>query len=329
MEKVLLLGARGYLGAALREAYPGAACPDVDIADARAVAEALDREEPDIVINAAGKTGRPNIDWCEEHKEETLRSNLTGPLVLLEECRKRGIYWVHLSSGCIYEGTGPGSSLSPDPLPRGEGFSEDDPPNFFGSFYSRVKGWCDQILREFTDPADPARRGGILILRLRMPFDGSVSERNLLVKLQKYSKVLDVQNSLTYLPDFLDAARILITRRRTGIYNIVNPGTISPYEIMVMQRNTLSPRLSAVAPGAKVEERERVRGLPPSPAAAGEGRGVRKIERLTLADLPSVVSTARSNCVLATGKLRAEGIILPDVRTRVEEALRKARLVSC
>ncbi len=303
MERILIFGARGYLGGVFREAYPDAVCPDVDIADARAVAEIFDREKPDVVINAAGKTGRPNIDWCEEHKEETLRSNLTGPLVLLEECGKSNIYWVHLSSGCIYEGDGRKNSLSPGERDRVrgsvEGFTEDDPPNFFGSFYSRVKGWCDQILREFVDPRNG--RGGILILRLRMPFDGSPNERNLLMKLRKYAKVLDVQNSITYLPDFLEAAKTLIARRRTGIFNIVNPGTISPYEIMMMYEkiveNSLSPR-----------ERVRVRG--------------RAVERLLLKDLPSVVRAARSNCVLSTEKLRREGIVLPDVHQRVKEAVR-------
>ena len=28
---------------------------------------------PDFVINAAGKTGRPNVDWCEDHKQEVIR----------------------------------------------------------------------------------------------------------------------------------------------------------------------------------------------------------------------------------------------------------------
>ena len=82
----------------------------VDIADAGALGEVLEKEKPDIVINTAGKTGRPNIDWCEEHKVETLRSNVAGPLLLLEECAKRNIYWVHLSSGCVYEGDNNGKN---------------------------------------------------------------------------------------------------------------------------------------------------------------------------------------------------------------------------
>ena len=59
---------------------------------------------PEVVINCAGKTGRPNVDWCDAHPDETLRVNVTGAITLLEECRRLGIYLVHLSSGCIYEG---------------------------------------------------------------------------------------------------------------------------------------------------------------------------------------------------------------------------------
>ena len=65
--------------------FPDAQTPNVDIATKHEIALSLD-EQPDIVINCAGKTGHPNVDWCEDHKMETLRSNVTGPLVLLEEC---------------------------------------------------------------------------------------------------------------------------------------------------------------------------------------------------------------------------------------------------
>lgn len=271
---ILVFGPRGYLGQQFLELYPGAVPSNVDIADPSAVAAELDARKPDVVINAAGKTGRPNVDWCEEHKEETIRGNVTGPLVLLEECGKREVFWVHLSSGCIYEG-GKG----------GEGFSEEDPPNFAGSFYARSKAWADQILREFP----------VLILRLRMPFDGSASERSLLMKLRKYSKVLDVDNSLTYVPDFLMAARILIEHRRTGIYNVVNPGAISPFRIMELYREIVDQD--------------------------------HRFERLTLDRLRGVVKAGRSNCVLSTAKLAEEGMRLRPIEDAVREALQALRAV--
>ena len=266
--KILVFGAKGYLGEQFLKMYPDAVAAHADIADPVAVASALDQHRPDVVINTAGKTGKPNIDWCEDHKEETVRSNVTGPLVLLDACQKRGIYLVHLSSGCIYEGDN-----------GGRGFSEEDMPNFSGSFYSRTKIWSDQILKEFP----------VLLLRLRMPFDDAMHDRSLIKKLSRYSRVLDVENSITYLPDFLEAAGQLISRRATGVYNVVNPGTISPYRIMELYREIVDP--------------------------------AHAMERLTLDHLSEVVRAGRSNCILDTAKLSGEGITMRPVEEAVRLAL--------
>ena len=158
MTKIIIFGGNGYLGGKLKEMYPGAFMPIIDIADPLTVRAVLDEVQPDVVINAAGKTGKPNVDWCEDHKEETLRGNVTGPLVLLEECMKRGHYLVHIGSGCIYTG------------PKAGGYTEEDEPNFTGSFYSLTKAMSDRLLRPFP----------VLQLRIRMPFDGTKSKRNLM-----------------------------------------------------------------------------------------------------------------------------------------------------
>jgi 3,5-epimerase/4-reductase len=268
-ERVLVFGGRGFMGGYFRSAYPGATISDADVADRAAVAAALEAARPEVVINCAGKTGRPNVDWCEDHKAETLRANVTGALIVLEECLARGTYLVHLSSGCIYEGDN-----------GGEGFTEEDAPNYWGSFYSRTKAWADQILRDF-----PA-----LTLRLRMPFDGSLSERNLLTKLRKYRRVLTEPNSLTYLPDFFATAARLIERRATGVYNLVNEGAISPFEVMTRYRELVDP--------------------------------AHEFEPLPLRQLGEVTRAGRSNCLLSTAKLRAEGVQMPPVRDAVDRALR-------
>jgi 3,5-epimerase/4-reductase len=267
-ERLLVLGGKGFIGQNLLALLPGAISANVDIADPVAVARALDERKPAVVINCAGKTGRPNIDWCETHKAETLRSNVTGALVVLQECLKRGLYLVHLSSGCIYQGDN-----------NGAGFSEADPPNYSGSFYSRTKAWSDQMLREFP----------VLTLRLRMPFDGSRSERNLIVKLLKYPRVLTAANSMTHLGDFIEAAWRLIRRRARGVYNIVNEGAISPFEIMTRYRELVDTQ-HTFAP-------------------------------LGLEQLREVATAGRSNCLLSTAKLRGEGIQLPPIRDAVDRAL--------
>ena len=258
------------MGQKLTQAYPDAILPEVDIANQVSVNEALDRHAPDVVINAAGKTGRPNVDWCEDNKEATIRSNVLGPLVLLDACSKRGIYWVHFSTGCIYEG-------GPDQL-----FTEEDAPNFTGSYYSRTKGWTDQMLKEFP---------GVLQLRVRMPFDEEPGDRNLITKLTRYPKVLDVPNSISYIPDVVSVAQQLIAKRAEGIYNVVNPGAISPYEIMELYKEIVDP--------------------------------AHEFERLTLEDLPNEVKAGRSNCVLSTAKLEGEGINLMSAEEAVRSALEK------
>ncbi len=268
MDKVLIFGGKGYIAAHLKTVYPDAVLPSVDICDEVAVQKILDSEKPTVVINAAGKTGRPNVDWCEDHKLETIMSNVHGPLVLLKACADRSIYWVHIGSGCTYEGTN-----------GGKGFTEEDPPNFSGSFYARSKAWIDQILKEFP----------VLQLRLRMPFDSSDQPRNLINKLRRYTKILDEQNSLTYLPDFLKVITTLVAKRKTGIYNVTNPGTISPFQIMQKYKDMVDPSLS--------------------------------FERLTVDHLADVVKAGRSNCILSSEKLIREGIELLPVGTAVDEAL--------
>jgi 3,5-epimerase/4-reductase len=266
---VMILGPKGYLGQQFKSLYPDAATPLVDIADAVAVRRVLEEASPEVVVNCAGRCGSPNVDWCEDHKLETVHGNVLGPLVLLEACSRRGAYLVHLSSGCIYEGDG-----------GGRGFTEADAPNFAGSFYSRSKTWADQILMEFP----------VLALRLRMPFDGSTSERSLIMKLRKYKRVLTSKNSLTHLPDFLRAADTLIRKRATGVYNVVNPGAISPFELMTMYREIVDP--------------------------------AHAFEPLAEEQLGEVTKAGRSNCLLSVDRLAREGIELPPVRQAAESALR-------
>ena len=260
------------MGQLFLKTFAGSIGSEEDIADQAAVRRVLEEQKPDVVINAAGKTGKPNVDWCETHKLETLRANVTGPLILLEETQRIGAKLVHMSSGCIYAGDNGGG-----------GFKEEDEPNFHGSYYARTKGWADQMLKEFD----------VLILRIRMPFDGSVHPRTLVGKLLKYTRVLDEPNSITYIPDFIDAAKKLIEKGKSGIYNITNPGAISPYEIMMRYKEVVD--------------------------------STHQFERLTLDRLGEVVKAGRSNCVLSTEKLEKEGIRMQSVQDAVAEAMNQLK----
>lgn len=95
---------------------------------------------PTHVFNAAGVTGRPNVDWCESHKVETIRTNVVGTLTLADVCRAKGIVMINYATGCIFEYD------TDHPEGSGIGFKEEDTPNFVGSFYSKTKAMVSQSL---------------------------------------------------------------------------------------------------------------------------------------------------------------------------------------
>ncbi|RZR70901.1 hypothetical protein BHM03_00002143 [Ensete ventricosum] len=47
--------------------------------------------KPTHVFNAAGMAGRPNIDWCESRKQETIRTDVVGTLTLADVCREHDL----------------------------------------------------------------------------------------------------------------------------------------------------------------------------------------------------------------------------------------------
>ena len=212
--KYLIFGKNGWLASKSNKFLEDSHVSDVDITDLTAIRKELDEKKPEVVINAAGITGRPNIDWCEEHKLETVAGNVTGPLNILQACQERKLYWVHLGSGCIFQGN--------------KGWKEEDeasPP----SFYSLTKYWVDSILKHFP----------VLIIRLRLPIDIEPSSRNLIDKLIKYPQVIDSENSVTVIPDLLDVTKKLIDKKRIGIYHVVNPGILRPSELMELYKKEI------------------------------------------------------------------------------------------
>ncbi len=107
------------------------------ISDARtenreSLAAELDKFKPTHVINAAGVTGRPNVDWCEDHKQETIRANVIGVLNVADLCAQRNIHHLLYATGCIFE-------YDDKHTIGGQGFLETDKPNFHASYYSHTK----------------------------------------------------------------------------------------------------------------------------------------------------------------------------------------------
>ena len=246
----------------------------------------LIRIGPDILINCAGYTGKPNVDACETDKANCLAGNAVLPGVIAEACDKIGITWGHVSSGCIFTGK----------RVDGAGFSEQDPPNFSFrqnncSFYSGTKALGEEIL------ADVDR---CYIWRLRIPFSNIDSPRNYLSKLMRYDTLLEAENSLSELNEFVAAALdCFALNLEFGIYNLTNPGSVTTSEVAAMIRES---------------------GVSHKQFQFFDSES----EFMRLA-----AKAPRSNCVLDSSKAVAAGLRLTPVHTALQRSLNQWHPQTC
>ena len=106
----LVLGSTGYVGkyflkyiSSLGEDVRGLSRVDFDYTDESKLT-LLKEVKPKFLINAAGYTGKPNVDACEYDKAECLLGIQYYPEEFEQHAKKFGIPWGHVSSGCIYSG---------------------------------------------------------------------------------------------------------------------------------------------------------------------------------------------------------------------------------
>mmetsp|Transcript_26191 Transcript_26191/g.37552 ORF Transcript_26191/g.37552 Transcript_26191/m.37552 type:complete len:314 (+) Transcript_26191:82-1023(+) len=194
--------------------------------DRSAVEAELDSFAPTHVLMAAGITGRPNIDWCEDHKPDTIRTNVIGTLNIADLCYLKGIHCTIYATGCIFKYD------DAHPLGSGIGFKEEDFPNFAESFYSETKGYMEQLLKCYSN---------CLVLRVRMPISDDLNHRNFVTKIAKYERVVNIPNSMTVLYEMLPASLYMAKAGLTGVYNFTNPGVISHNQVLDLYTKYIDP----------------------------------------------------------------------------------------
>jgi 3,5-epimerase/4-reductase len=225
--RVLVFGTTGWIGGMFSRktahtVIPATTRPE----DKEACREEIRRISPDSVCAFIGRTHGPGcgtIDYLEEPGRlvENMRDNYLAPMRLAEICDAEGIHFAYLGTGCIYTYT-----------EEKRIFTEEDPPNFFGSSYSILKGYTDQEIRRYRTT---------LQLRIRMPISSEPSPRNLINKLVAYSKICSIPNSMTVLDDMWPILDRMIECKETGTYNMTNPGVVEHNWILEQWRAIVNP----------------------------------------------------------------------------------------
>jgi dTDP-4-dehydrorhamnose reductase len=264
--KIIVLG-QGYLGKKIAN-YFNCQVFGNRIFTQKCVDDIISIEKPDVIINCIGKTGRPNIDWCEDNRQQTFFSNVVVPTYIHNSCVANNAKMIHIGSGCTYQGNN-----------EGRGYGEDDNPNWDGNYYAWSKIVSERYLSSFD----------VLQLRIRMPFFYDRDPRNLLTKLLKYTKIVEADNSITYIPDMLTALKALIQKNATGIYNVVNRDGITHGRILHHYQKISGNNLN--------------------------------YKLVDVSELNNLTKVRRSNCVLSLKKLDDIGIYMPSAIDAMERCI--------
>ena len=220
--KILVLGKRGWLGTMfydylVEQGVDVVECSHHDI-------NAFQILEPDIthVINFAAST---NIDWCEKNKNRAFWNNVVGAVNIAKVCKMAGAKHIFISSACIFQSKDVSDIKFENSLPQP------------GCFYTETKLMAEKLLREI----DP----DVLIVRPRLPISEVSHPRNTLNKIAKYPRLLNCQESVTVVEDFLPKLYELIVGDMSGTFNIVNEGTVSPAEMGTLAGFNFTPYTKA------------------------------------------------------------------------------------
>jgi dTDP-4-dehydrorhamnose reductase len=215
MNKDILILGKGFIGERLQRAF-NCRITDAWIKSYKDAEKIIKKYKPRIIINCIGINGKRNVDDCELDIDGVLLANSFIPVILAEAALRNNIKLVHFSSGCIFNFD----------YKNDKPIKEDNQDYFFKLFYSRSKIYAERAIEKL------ARDYNILILRIRIPLINEKHPKNLLDKLLKYNKVIDIPNSVTYIPDFIKALKHLLKINAKGIYNVVNKGGLRYPKLM-------------------------------------------------------------------------------------------------
>jgi len=177
--KILIFGKNGWLGNIF---YNYLIKKEIDVTHCHQDINTIQSIDPGItvVVNFAASA---NIDWCEKNKNRTFWNNVLGAVNIARVCKTANVKHVFISSACVLQSKDENDIRYEDSIPAP------------ACFYTETKLMAEKLIKEI-DPDS-------LIIRLRLPISEVSHPRNTLNKLASYKKLIDCQESVTVVEDFI------------------------------------------------------------------------------------------------------------------------------
>ena len=184
----------------------------LDIRQRDEVEHAIVSIQPDIVYLTAALT---NVDYCEEHPEESYQVNVTGVQNVVDATNRAGARLVFFSSDYIFDGcSGP--------------YHEDSTPCPICE-YGRQKLLAEQLIARSSR--------NYLIIRTTVVYAWEGQGKNFVVRLlkalsddQEVRVPLDQVSNPTYAPNLAEASIELAENNLQEVFHVVGPERASRYE---------------------------------------------------------------------------------------------------
>ncbi len=217
--RVLIIGASGQLGSALRHTFADHTLltpshRELDMSQPQAI-KAVRELAPDVVLLPGAYT---NVDGCALDPERAFRENTLGPKYVALACARRDVPLVYVSTNEVFSG----AATTP--------YREYDQPGPINA-YGRSKWGGEQAVLQHAPTA--------MVARVAWLFGGQRNFIRTILRLasqqadtgQPLRVVDDEVGSPTYTPDAALAIRQLVDAGIPGIYHLVNAGHCSRYAL--------------------------------------------------------------------------------------------------
>ena len=190
---------------------------EMDITDAQQVAEVIEKIRPDTIIHTAAMT---NVDQCEGEKDLCWTMNVKAVEYLVESCEKHQIFFCHLSTDFVFDGSsGP--------------YSEEDSPSPI-SFYGWSKYAAEEVVKRSKCPWSIVRT--VLVYGITNDMSRSniiLWVKNSLEQQKAIRVVTDQFRTPTLVEDLAMGCYLVVNQKAQGIFHVSGKDFLTPYEMAV------------------------------------------------------------------------------------------------
>lgn len=203
----VVFGSNGFLGQETIKVLKNYITLSTRLEEVDKIEKQLAFYKPKYVICAAGISGKPTVQWSETNRIETLTTNVTYQLTLVQICNKLNIHITLYLSGMMYKSD---SKLT---------YTEEDEPNNLDFYYTKCRILLEKALQCYNN---------VLGLRIMYPIAFNKHPKCFLNKmLERKDNAHNVDINTTIIPDLFPKLPLLIESNTTGLVNFVNDGSIS------------------------------------------------------------------------------------------------------